>query len=133
MLFEPEKLARLNLKTKKANQAAKEKEDDYKVNLKNLKEEQRLVQGIPDVYGKLFDDLGYRQAFKNLARQVATVETFKNVVLARVANPQSKRASVDMLEETFGIFINLQSVYKMMDKLKNVIPVFKRYQNHQPQ
>ena len=38
-------------------------------------------------------------------------------MLARIANPASKRASVDKLEEDFGISIDLDSVYRMMDKL----------------
>ena len=36
---------------------------------------------------------------------------------ARIASPASKRASVDMLEESFGVSLNLESVYRMMDKL----------------
>jgi transposase len=38
-------------------------------------------------------------------------------VLARIANPASKMASVDMLEEDFGISLPLDRVYRMMDKL----------------
>ena len=37
--------------------------------------------------------------------------------MARIANPESKRASVISLETDFGINLNLQSVYRMMDKL----------------
>ena len=39
--------------------------------------------------------------------------------MARIAKPDSKRASVNMLEENFGISMNLDSVYKMMDKLND--------------
>jgi transposase len=38
-------------------------------------------------------------------------------VLARIANPQSKRASVLNLEENFGIKLDLSAVYRMMDKI----------------
>jgi len=38
-------------------------------------------------------------------------------VAARIANPASKRASVLKLEEDFGITIDLDKVYRMMDKL----------------
>ncbi len=41
----------------------------------------------------------------------------KNIVLARIAKPNSKRASIDMLKENFGISLNLSLVYKMMDKI----------------
>jgi len=43
----------------------------------------------------------------------------ENIVLARIAKPDSKRASVNMLEENFGISLNLDSVYKMMDKIND--------------
>lgn len=115
LLFAPEDLAKLAKKAKKTKRD--EKESDYKVNLKNLKEEQRVIKGIHDVYGKLFDDLGYKNIFRNPARQIARVNIFKDIVLSRIANPQSKMASVDMLEEDFGITLNLNSVYKMMDKI----------------
>lgn len=119
LLFSPEDLCRLNKKAEKTK--LQETEDDYKVNLKNLEEQQRTVRGIHDIYGGLFDDFGYKNIFSNPARQVSTVNTFKNIILARIANPQSKRASVNMLEEDFGITINLQSVYKMMDKVSDAV------------
>lgn len=96
-------------------------DDDYNVDLRNLKEEQRVVRGIHDVYGSLFDQLGYNKALKNPARNKSSVEIFKNIVLARIANPLSKRASVDMLEEDFGISIGLDRVYQMMDKLDDSV------------
>ncbi|MBU1784191.1 MAG: hypothetical protein KKG95_02470, partial [Candidatus Omnitrophica bacterium] len=66
------------------------------VNLKNLKEEQRVVSGIHDIYGSLFDELGYKNVIKN---------------------PERNDASVDMLEEDFGISMDLNRVYQMMDRL----------------
>ena len=112
-LFPPEKVYSKNKKA--VNN--KYKRSDYNVNLKDLEEEQRLVCGIHDVYGALFDDFGYARVFNNPARQKSLVDIFKNVVMARIANPVSKRASVDMLEEDFGICLDLHRVYRMMDKL----------------
>lgn len=90
---------------------------DYNVNLANLVEEQRLVAGIHEAYGKLFDDLGYGKVTSIPSRNKMMAEVFKNIVLARIANPASKRASVLKLEEDFGLTINLDKVYRMMDKL----------------
>jgi len=90
---------------------------DYNVNLGDLFEEQRLVAGIHEAYGKLFDDLGYAKVIRNPLRNKALTEVFKNIVLARIANPASKRASVLKLEEDFGVTIDLDKVYRMMDKL----------------
>jgi len=45
----------------------------------------------------------YISIFKNFTKQKVVANTFKNIVLARIANPQSKATSVDMLEEDFNI------------------------------
>jgi len=110
-LFKPEEIVKLG------DSGKKYKDSDYIVNVKNLKEEQRLVSGIHDVYGKLFLDLGYDKVIARPSRNKATVDIFKNIVLARVANPVSKIATVDMLEEDFGVTLDLDRVYRMMDGL----------------
>ena len=114
LLFSPEELARL--KKQKKNPPIYS-DEDYRVNLKHLKEEQRVVDGVHDVYGQLFDELKLGAIFPNPARQAHLVETFKNIVMARLANPSSKRQSARMLEEDFGINLKLDSVYRMMDNL----------------
>jgi transposase len=112
LLLSPEKMAELSRKLVKAGE---DNDDNYNVNLKELVEEQRLISGIHDVYGALFDRQGFANIFKNPARQKAMVDAFRNIVLARIANPLSKLASVDMLEENFGVSLDLQRVYRMMD------------------
>ena len=110
-LFKPEEIVKLGESGKKY------KDSDYIVNIKNLTEEQRMVSGIHDVYGKLFYGLGYSKVIKRPSRNKATVDIFKNIVLARIANPVSKRSTVDMLEEDFGVTLDLDRVYRMMDRL----------------
>ena len=112
LLFSPEELAKINIDAKKTYS-----EDDYNVNIKDLLEEARTVSGIHDAYGALFDDLSYSRVISNPKRNVSASSVFKDIVLARIANPASKRASVDLLEEDFGISLELDSVYRMMDKL----------------
>lgn len=111
LLISPEELAKMKTEQNRYS------DDDYKVNLKDLREEARVVSGIHDVYGSLFDEAGYTKIFAHPARNVCTANVFKDIVLARIANPASKRASVDKLEEDYGISISLDSVYRMMDKL----------------
>jgi len=111
MLFSPEEVAKINIEAKTYS------EDDYKVNIKDLLEEARTVSGIHDAYGTLFDELSYDKVISNPKRNVSAASVFKDIVLARIANPASKRASVDLLEEDFGISLGLDSVYRMMDKL----------------
>ena len=114
-LVSPEEMARIKLEAKAERTAVTE--EDYLLDIRNLDEEQRVVSGIHDVYGKLFRDLGYDRVIKNPARNKASVNMFENIVLARIANPASKRSSVHMLEENFGVSLNLENVYRMMDKL----------------
>lgn len=92
-------------------------DEDYQIDIRDLEEEHRFTRGIHDIYGTLFEELGFRSVIKNPARNVSSINIFKEIVLARIANPISKKASVSMLEEDFGISLNLQRVYQMMDKL----------------
>jgi transposase len=110
-LFKPEEIVKL------AGSKKDYPEKDYIVNVVNLKEEQRLARGIHEAYGKLFDDLGYKKVIEKPSRNKSKVDIFKNIVLARIANPVSKMATVDMAEEDFGVTLNLDRVYRMMDAL----------------
>lgn len=112
-LFSPENAAQLAIQSKQNNEDDKK----YNVNIKNLKEEQRLIYGIHEIYGKIYEEIGFDQILKDPIRDKKSNEILKNIVLARIANPLSKRGSVNMLETDFGISENLEQVYRMMDKL----------------
>lgn len=91
----------------------------FNVNLLDVKEEKRVIKGIHDVYGKLYDELGFNSIITNPARNKRSIEALKEIVLARVANPDSKRASVSNLEANFAVHLDLNLVYRMMDKLED--------------
>ena len=93
------------------------KREDYNVNLLDILEEDRIINGIHDIYGKLYDELNFKSVLPNAARHQAASKALKEIVLARVANPDSKSASVDMLASKFGINLNLKTVYRMMDMI----------------
>ena len=116
-LFKQEEIEKLTAKDRDNSGRTPTEDNRYQVDVRNLREEGRFVNGIHDIYGKLFEELGYRNIFKNPARQKATAERLKQIVLARIANPSSKLASVNLLEKQFGVSLNLDLVYKMMDKL----------------
>lgn len=115
LLLSPEALVETKRKQKKEKQIITD--EDYKVNIKDLEEEKRVTNGIHDVYGKLFDDLNCGSVIKETEQNKSFAKIFKEIVLARIANPISKRATVDQLEKNYGININLDKVYKMMDQL----------------
>lgn len=81
------------------------------VRLGDVVEEQRVIEGIGEVFGKLFDELGFT---KVLGKQA---QVLKTTVLARVANPVSKRRTAALLEEDYGVRLPLDKIYRMMDEL----------------
>ncbi|RLA71903.1 MAG: hypothetical protein DRG78_24585, partial [Epsilonproteobacteria bacterium] len=120
-LYSPQEIE--DLAQKALNKKAKESEPsgvnraDYDVNLLDMLEEDRVIKGIHDIYGKLYTDMNFKSVLPNPTRNVATSKALKEIVLARVANPDSKSASVDTLASKFGVNINLKSVYRMMDMI----------------
>jgi len=112
-LITPEQLANKEaVSAKKLQDSAK----DYNVNLQDIVEEARVIKGIHDVYGKLYDDLGFNKIISSTNKS-ALPAILKNIVMARIATPESKRKTVSMLENQFGISLQLDKVYRMMDKL----------------
>ena len=85
------------------------------VKLEDLREDERIVTGIHQVYGTLYDELGFNDVLG--AREKHSAAVLREIVLARIAVPGSKRASVAALERDFGVTVNLSSVYRMMDRL----------------
>ncbi len=118
-LYSVEEIETLEKKAKesKKEQEVKSNRKDYEVNLLDLLEEDRVIKGIHDIYGKLYNELGFDKIIANPTRNVSASKALKEIVMARIANPDSKMGSVEMLEEKFGVNLNLKSVYRMMDKL----------------
>jgi transposase len=93
---------------------AKKDENPIAVNLKQLREEHRIVTGIHDIYGKLYDETGFDKLLKGCP---VSKHVLRDITLARIARPCSKMASSEMLGKDFGITHSLSSIYRMMDQL----------------
>ena len=89
-------------------------ESPLPVNLRKLREESRIVTGIHEIYGSLYDEVGFGRVFKKCP---VSSQVMKDMVMARLSKPCSKRSSVELLQEEFGITIALEKVYRMMDTL----------------
>jgi transposase len=101
-------------KNKKADTAATTK--NYAVDdMRKLRTQQQNITGIHEVYGRQFDALGFDKILAHPSRKVSSQQILRNIVLARIAHPDSKRGSVRFLENQCGISLNLDSVYKAMD------------------
>lgn len=115
-LFTAEQLLKIIIESRQ-----KKRQPQQLVDINNLREEKRITIGIHEVFGKIYKEIGYEKTFKNPKRQVSVSKKLFNIVMARLANPSSKRASVIELEKKFGISMKLDSVYKMMDKIDDEV------------
>lgn len=119
-LFAPEEFATEHRST--LFQQSPRAKPTEKVKLSDLVEKTRIITGIQDVYGSLFDELGFSKTLPTTeANQI-----LKATVMARVANPSSKKKTAAFLERDFGMSIPLHKFYKMMDELYPKISDMKR-------
>ena len=104
-----------HLKSKAGRPKRKNIEDilpPSQVSLDDIKEESRIVEGVHDIAGKMFDEMygGLLESKKSQAR-------LRDVVLSRLVYPCSKRGTQQKLEKHFGKRHDLNLIYNMMDKL----------------
>ena len=114
---ELDKMAKQSSKRDSKKSVEKTKRQMYRVNLLDMVELDRQIKGIHDIYGKLYEELGFDRVIGNPARHRRSIEILKEIVLARIANADSKRASQEMLKKHYGVNIHLESIYKCMDRL----------------
>ncbi len=111
-LFAPEEVASAGLRPRKIGlRKAKQPQTIDKVRLADVVEEQRVIEGIGDIFGPLFKALGFDAILPSAS------ETLEATVLARIANPVSKRRTAARLEEDFGVRQPVDRIYRMMDVL----------------
>lgn len=115
----PKLFARDSLISQVEAQSQKALQDDspLPVNLRDIKEERRICVGIHQCFGRLFDQIGYGTVIKNPLRRKASVQALRNMVMARIVKPASKRSSSQMLEQGYGVETDLNTIYRMMDYL----------------
>lgn len=82
------------------------------VSLFNMREQCRINVGVEDVFGKLYDALGF-QSLLSASHQ----KTLRQVLFARILEPGSKRRLSDLVEKRFDEDLPLDRIYRMMDAL----------------
>lgn len=93
-----------------------------RVCLNDLVEEKRVVEGIHDIAGHMYEQMG----FDKLLEKEADNEALKDLVLARIACPASKYSTQQFLEKHFSISHDLDRLYRIMDKVLPKIDDVKR-------
>ena len=97
--------------TKKKSHAKKDKLD-----LSYAKEKERVIHGIRGVCGVVYDKLKFNTIIKDTYKDKEWNDLLKTCVLSRIADPQSKRGTVDTLEQDYNQQIALEKMYRMMDR-----------------
>lgn len=100
----------------KLNKQKKELQE-IKVNILNIEEENRVIKWIFDIYWHMYEQLWFDNLFWNKQKTKNYAKVLKNITLARIASPKSKRASIEMLDSDYAVNINLQAVYDMMGQI----------------
>ena len=91
--------------------------EEINVNLNTFFKEKVITTGIHDIYGTIFDEVGFNYVLKNKNYN----DILRNVVMARIANPDSKKATSEQLETKFNVNIPLKKIYRMMDRLNDQV------------
>lgn len=91
--------------------------DKINVNLNSFFKEKVVVTGIHDIYGTIFDETGFNNIFKNKDYN----DILRNIIMARIANPDSKKATSEQLETKFNLKVPLKKIYRLMDRLNDEV------------
>jgi len=91
VLFSPEELSKVKGFVRQSQVEGEKDIKAYHVNLKDILEEDRVISGIHDIYGLLFDEMGYDKVLSGGSRQSGLVKIFKDIVLARVTCSESQK------------------------------------------
>ena len=86
-----------------------------RVDLKALREERRIVTGVHEAFGAVYRELGFDRLLSS--RHRASAPALFHTVMARVANPHSKRETARRLGRDFGVSLALEKIHRMMDRL----------------
>jgi transposase len=91
------------------------------VNLDDIKEETRIVEGVHDIAGAMFDEM-----YSELLDSKKDQQRLRDVILSRLVYPCSKRGTQQKLEKHFGKEHDLNLIYRMMDRLYPKINLMKQ-------
>lgn len=80
--------------------------------LADLTEKQRVIEGFHEIFGILFDRIGIAEGLSKYR-----YNQFKDVIIARIANPASKAYTAKMLVKDYYRPITEDQIYRMMDAI----------------
>lgn len=87
------------------------------VNIADIFEEKRIIDGVDDIATGVYNDLGFNELLDGKTYNAV----LKDVVLTRLVQPFSKLKLCKSMLKDFGKDYNEDQIYRMMDKLYNKI------------
>lgn len=105
-----------------AKKAIKDIIPPEQVTLDMILEQERIIEGVHDIGGKVYEELGYHQILKKKRDN----ELLRDLVLTRLVFPASKRKTQHILKNQFGKQHDLNALYLTMDKLFGQIDEIKK-------
>lgn len=87
------------------------------VDMSKLRSLQIITDGITDIFGTLYTELGWLKLLHNTRKDKVWNQILRSLVLARIANPSSKRKTQCFLSRDLGVKIALDQIYRLMDQL----------------
>lgn len=97
------------------HETADEEQKRLGIDIGHCMEEARVSTGVRQAFGEVYHCFGWDKLFGS--RRMYANRAMKEVVLARISEPQSKRATVTGLNEKSQLALNLDYVYRCMDLL----------------
>jgi len=91
------------------------------VKLEDVVEDNRVVEGVHEIGGLVYEQMD----FDNILSKKRDAQILKDITLARMVAPNSKRGLAHYLKEQFDIEHDLDAVYRMMNKVYEQIPKIK--------
>lgn len=91
------------------------------VRLEDIVEDHRIVEGVHEIGGLVYEQMN----FDKILPKKRDNQILRDMTLARMVAPSSKRGLAHYLKEQFDIDHNLDAIYRMMDKVHESIPKIK--------
>lgn len=78
--------------------------------LGDMTEIARSIEGMHDIFGSMFDKINLRSFFK-----LYEYERLKNIVISRIAEPDSKRHTAELISKDYLKTLSVGQIYRLMD------------------
>ena len=99
--------------------------EEAQVNVRNLRNVEHVLEGPFEVWGEVFSRLGFEGIFGTGVRDIGLTNLLKLCLTAKLFDGGSKLRAREWINETLGLELGKDRIYRMMDRLATRIPQVK--------